>query len=290
MNKIGIDLGGTKIEGILLDEQNTIINRKRVNTDKEKGYDFILNSISSLIQDLSSMTQNESKIGIGVNGTFVKKTGLITHTSTDCLIGKNLKNDLEKKLEQKILIENDANCFAMAEAILGSGKDYNSVFGVIMGTGVGAGIVIDKKLYTGKSGLAGEWGHHSIDSDGKPCYCGNVGCVDTFISGPSLENRWYELTNEHATLKSIITNSSNIHFKQWKLEFLEKFSIGLSNVINIIDPDIVVIGGGLSNIQFLYDEGKKAVHKKIVGHNTDTQIVPNQLGDSSGVIGAALLN
>ena len=105
-----------------------------------------------------------------------------------------------------------------------------------------------------------------------------------------LHVRWYELTNEHATLKSIITNSTNIHFKQWKLEFLEKFSIGLSNAINIIDPDIVVIGGGLSNIQFLYDEGKKAVHKKIVGHNTDTQIVPNQLGDSSGVIGAALLN
>jgi len=290
MNKIGIDLGGTKIEGILLDEENTIINRKRVNTEKQKGYDFILNSIFSVVQDLSSLAQNEPKIGIGINGTFVKKTGLITHTSTDCLIGKNLKNDLEQKLEQKIMLENDANCFAMAEAILGSGKNYNSVFGVIMGTGVGAGIVINKKLYTGKSGLAGEWGHHSIDPDGKKCYCGNIGCVDTLISGPSLENRWYELTNEHASLKSIIDDSSNIHFKQWKSEFLENFSIGLSNAINIIDPDVVVIGGGLSNIKFLYDEGKNAIHKKIVGHNTDTKILSNQLGDSSGVIGAALLN
>ena len=288
--RIGIDMGGTKIEGVLLDEKNVIINRMRLNTQKQKGYNFILNSITSVIQELSSISKEKSKIGIGVNGTFMKETGVITHTSTDCLIGKSLKNDLELKLEQEIIIENDANCFAMAEATLGSGKDYNCVFGVIMGTGIGAGIVIDKKLFTGKSGLAGEWGHHSIVPDGKKCYCGNVGCVDTFISGPSLENRWYELTNEHTSLKTIVNDSSNIHFKQWKYEFLDKFSIGLSNVINIIDPDVIVIGGGLSNIPFLYDEGKKEVHKKIVGHNADTPIILNQLGDSSGVIGAALLN
>ena len=290
MNRIGIDLGGTKIEGVVLDDENIVINRQRMDTQKQKGYNFILDSIFSMIHELSSATKGESKIGIGINGTFVKETGTITHTSTDCLIGKSLKNDLEKKLKQKISLENDANCFAMAEAILGSGKNYNSVFGVIMGTGVGAGIVIDGKLFAGKAGLAGEWGHHSIDPNGKKCYCGNVGCVDTFISGPSLENRWYELTNEHTSLKSILKDTSNIHFKKWKSEFLEKFSIGLSNAINIIDPDVIIIGGGLSNIGFLYDEGKKEVHKKIVGHNTDTPILQNQLGDSSGVIGAALLN
>ena len=290
MNRIGIDLGGTKIEGIVLDDQNVIVTRKRIDTQKQKGYNFILDSLASMIDELSSVTKDESKIGIGINGTFIKDTGIITHTSTECLIGKSLKNDLEQKLGQEISLENDANCFAMAEAILGSGKDYDSVFGVIMGTGVGAGIVINGKLFSGKSGLAGEWGHHSIDPDGKKCYCGNVGCVDTFISGPSLENRWYELTNEHTQLKSILNDTSNIHFKQWKSEFLDKFSIGLSNAINIVDPGVIVIGGGLSNILFLYDEGKKEVHKKIVGHNADTPILQNQLGDSSGVIGAALLN
>jgi fructokinase len=290
VNRIGIDLGGTKIEGVLLDNENSIINKKRIDTQKNKGYNFIFDSISSIIQEMSSISTEETKIGIGINGTFMKKTGIITHSSTDCLIGKSLKTDLETKLDKNISLENDANCFAMAEAILGSGKEYNSVFGVIIGTGVGAGIVIDKKLFTGKSGLAGEWGHHSIDPNGKKCYCGNVGCVDTFISGPSLENRWYELNNQHASLKKILGDSSNIHFKQWKSEFLEKFSVGLSNAINIIDPDVVVIGGGLSNIPFLYDEGKIEVHKKIVGHSADTPIVSNQLGDSSGVIGAALLN
>jgi len=290
MHKIGIDLGGTKIEGVLLDSENNIIDKKRIDTQKNKGYDYIFNSILSIIKEISSITKEENKIGLGINGTFVKKTGLITHSSTGCLIGKNLKSDLETKLNKKISLENDANCFAMAEAILGSGREHNSVFGVIIGTGVGAGIVINKKLFSGRSGLAGEWGHHSINPNGKKCYCGNIGCVDTLISGPSLENRWYELSNQHMSLKSILNDHSNIHFKQWKSEFLENFSIGLSNAINIIDPDIIVLGGGLSNIPFLYDEGKIEVHKKIVGHYTETPIVSNHLGDSSGVIGAALLN
>ena len=174
-------------------------------------------------------------------------------------------------------MENDANCFAVAEANLGSGQGFTSVFGVIMGTGVGAGIVINGKLFSGKVGIAGEWGHHSINPNGKKCYCGNVGCVDTYISGPSLELRWHELTGEQIPLKSILNFSSNIHFKQWKSEFLENFAVGLSNVINIIDPDVIILGGGVSNTPFLYNEGKKAVYKKIVGHNVETPILSSKV-------------
>ena len=299
MHKIGIDLGGTKIESVLLDEDNSIIRKSRVLTEKQKGYNFILDSIISQIKEMSFESERlksmrnlkeETSIGIGINGTFLKKTGTVTHSSTDCIIGSNLKYDLESKLGQKISMENDANCFAMAEANLGSGQGFTSVFGVIMGTGVGAGIVINGKLFSGKLGVAGEWGHHSINPNGKKCYCGNVGCVDTYISGPSLELRWHELTGEQIPLELILNFSSNIHFKQWKSEFLENFAVGLSNVINIIDPDVIILGGGVSNIPFLYNEGKEAVYRKIVGHNVETPIISNKLGDSSGVIGAALLN
>ena len=251
MHKIGIDLGGTKIESILLDENNSIIKKKRIPTEKQKGYNFIFNSIISQIKEMSFNLKEETSIGIGINGTVMKKTGTITHSSTNCIIGSNLKYDLESKLDQKISMENDANCFAVAEANLGSGQGFTSVFGVIMGTGVGAGIVINGKLFSGKVGIAGEWGHHSINPNGKKCYCGNVGCVDTYISGPSLELRWYELTGEQIPLELILNFSSNIHFKQWKSEFLENFAVGLSNVINIIDPDVIILGGGVSNIPFL---------------------------------------
>jgi fructokinase len=286
VHKIGIDLGGTKIESILLDENNSIIKKKRIPTEKQKGYNFIFNSIISQIKEMSFNLKEETSIGIGINGTVMKKTGTITHSSTNCIIG----NDLESKLDQKISMENDANCFAVAEANLGSGQGFTSVFGVIMGTGVGAGIVINGKLFSGKVGIAGEWGHHSINPNGKKCYCGNVGCVDTYISGPSLELRWHELTGEQIPLESILNFSSNIHFKQWKSEFLENFAVGLSNAINIIDPDVIILGGGVSNTPFLYNEGKKAVYRKIVGHNVETPILSSKLEGSAGAIGAALLN
>jgi len=289
MNKIGIDLGGTKIEGVLLDENNEILAKKRVETQKQNGYDFILNSIVSLIDELSVNVNNKLKIGVGINGTFSKITGQITHSSTLCIINKNLKHDLENILNQEILMDNDANCFAIAEATIGAGSGFNSVFGVIMGTGVGAGIVINGKLHHGKLGIAGEWGHTSINPNGKKCYCGNIGCVDTYISGPSLEKHWNELTGKQISLASILEHSQDPHFEKWKSEFLEYFGCGLSNVINIFDPDVIVLGGGVSNIPFLYDEGKNVVYSKIVGSDIDTPIIQNQLGDSAGVLGACLL-
>lgn len=287
MFKIGIDLGGTKTEGVLLDDNLKIIERKRVPTVRE--YKKIIETISSLVNDLKSKASEKTTVGVCTPGIISQKTGLIKNSNTQCLIGMPLKKDLEKILGQKISMENDANCFAMAEAQLGAAKNYDVVFGVIMGTGVGGGIVINGKLHRGRSNIAGEWGHHIIQPNGNKCYCGKSGCVETYISGPALERRWKELTGKAQPLPIIIENLSNSKAKEWKKEFLENFAIGLANVINILDPDVVVLGGGLSNIPFLYDKGKSLVYKNIFSDFADTPILKNKLGDSAGVIGASLL-
>ena len=287
MFKIGIDLGGTKTEGVLLDEDLEIIERKRVSTVQD--YKKIIETISSLVNDLKSKTSGKTTVGVCAPGITSQKTGLIKNSNTQCLIGMPLQKDLERTLGQKILMENDANCFAMAEAQLGAAKNYDIVFGVIMGTGVGGGIVINGKIHGGRSNIAGEWGHHIIRPNGNKCYCGKSGCVETYISGPALERRWKELTGKPQPLPTIIENLSTTKAKEWKAEFLENFAIGLANVINILDPDVVVLGGGLSNIPFLYDEGKNLVYKNIFSDLADTPILKNKLGDSAGVIGASLL-
>ena len=195
-----------------------------------------------------------------------------------------------KKLGHEILMENDANCFALAESLLGSAKNQDVVFGVIMGTGVGGGIVINGNIHKGSTNIAGEWGHHTLRPDGNECFCGKQGCVETYISGPALQKRWLELTGKEEQLQSIVQDLSDEKAKQWKKEFLENFGIGIANVIDILDPDIIVLGGGVSNISFLYDEGKKMVYDKILGNFTKTPILKNSLGDSAGVFGACLLN
>jgi len=201
-----------------------------------------------------------------------------------------IKNHIEKALGSQIVMENDANCFALAESLLGSAKGYDVVFGVIIGTGVGGGIVINGTLHKGKTNIAGEWGHHTLRPDGNECYCGKQGCVETYISGPALEKRWLELTGKKEPLQSIVQDLSDEKAKQWKEEFLENFGISLANVIDILDPDVIVLGGGASNIPFLYDEGKKAVYDKVFSDSIETPILKNSLGDSAGVFGACLLN
>ncbi len=283
--KLGIDLGGSKTEAILLDENLNIIQRKRVPTPRN-DYSQILDTITSLSSELLTNVKNYS-IGICSPGAISKKTGLIKNSNTQCLIGKSLKEDLEKKLGQKISMENDANCFAMAEATLGVAKGFDVVFGIIMGTGVGGGIVINGKIHQGRTNIAGEWGHHTLHQNGNNCYCGKKGCVETYISGPALEKRWKELTGKSQNMPEILQNIHNS--KQWKDEFLENFGFGLANVIDILDPDVIVLGGGLSNIDFLYTEGKDSVYQKVFSDLVDTPILQNKLGDSAGVFGAALL-
>ena len=290
MHKIGIDLGGTKIEGVLLDEKYNTIKRKRIETHQENGYDSIVKSIISLINELEAKTGEETSVGICTPGFTDDNSGLIKNSNTKCLQEMPLKNDIENGLGHKIIMENDANCFALAESLLGSAKGYDVVFGVIMGTGVGGGIVINGTIHKGSTNIAGEWGHHTLRPDGHECFCGKRGCVETYISGPALEKRWLELTGKKESLQSIVQDLSDEKAKQWKKEFLENFGIGLANVIDILDPDIIVLGGGVSNIPFLYDEAKKAVHDRVLGNFTETPILKNSLGDSAGVFGACLLN
>lgn len=287
MNRIGIDLGGTKIEGIILDESFEIIDRKRLPTPYN-DYKEIVNCIIGLVNELKIRTTDVT-IGICTPGTISKHSGLIKNSNTQCLIGMPLKEDLEKALGQNISMENDANCFAMAESKMGAGKNFEIVFGVIMGTGVGGGIVINGKVHQGRTNIAGEWGHHTLHHNGNKCYCGKNGCVETYISGPALEKRWKELTGKSESLPQIIHQLDVGNAKHWKNEFLENFGIALANVIDILDPDVIVLGGGISNISFLYDEGKTAVYEKVFSDIVDTPILKNQLGDSAGGFGATLL-
>ena len=289
MYKIGIDLGGTKIEGILVDDDYKTIIRKRIPTNQNSGYNSILESIKNLTLELTQESNENTSIGICTPGALSLDSGLIKNSNTQCLIGKNLQNDLKNILHREISIENDANCFALAESKLGAGKNSNVVFGVIMGTGVGGGMIIDGKIHHGKNNIAGEWGHHCLHDKGNSCYCGNMGCVETYISGPSLEKNWFQLSGLNQSLPEIIQNPNNPHFNNWKKLFLDNFALSLSNVIDILDPDMVILGGGLSNIDFLYDEGKYAVYEKVFSDTIDTPIVKNLLGDSAGVFGACLL-
>ena len=285
--RIGIDLGGTKTEGILLDEDLKTVNRKRIPTPKN-NYQEILYSIESLVLDLSNELRDFS-IGICTPGAISKKTGLIKNSNTQCLIGKSLKEDLQKIFKKKISMENDANCFTQAESMMGTAKNFGIVFGVIMGTGVGGGITINGKLHQGRTNIAGEWGHHTLHPNGNSCYCGKRGCVETYVSGPALEKRWMALSHKEQTVPEILRSDDESLLNLWKHEFLENFGYGLANVIDILDPDAIVLGGGLSNIDFLYSEGKNSIYEKVFSDLVETPILRNELGDSAGVFGAALL-
>ena len=289
MNRIGIDLGGTKIEGILTDENYKTITRKRIPTNQDEGYNSILESIKNLIQELVQESNDKVSIGVCTPGALSLSSGLIKNSNTQCLIGKDLQNDLKNILHHNISIENDANCFALAEAKLGAGKNSNLVFGIIMGTGVGGGIIIDGKIHHGRTNIAGEWGHHCLHNEGNSCYCGNKGCVETYISGPALEKKWSNLTNQNQPLPEIIKSSDNPNFPNWKKSFLDDFGSSLANVIDILDPDMIVLGGGVSNIDFLYSEGKNSIYEKVFSDIVDTPITKNELGDSAGVFGACML-
>ena len=289
MSKIGIDLGGTKIEGILTDENYQSITRKRIPTNQDEGYNSILKSITNLIQELVKESNNKVSIGVCTPGALSLSSGLIKNSNTQCLIGKDLQNDLKNILHYNVSIENDAHCFALAEAKLGAGRNSNLVFGIIMGTGVGGGIIIDGKIHHGRTNIAGEWGHHCLHPEGNTCYCGNKGCVETYISGPALEKKWSELTSQNQPLLEIIKSSDNPNFPNWKKSFLHDFGSSLANVIDILDPDVIVLGGGVSNIDFLYNEGKNVVYEKVFSDIVDTPIVKNTLGDSAGVFGACML-
>jgi predicted NBD/HSP70 family sugar kinase len=295
----GIDLGGTKIEGAILlpDEHLRVLERLRIPTEAFNGYEAVLNNIKKVIDQLSERTGlMPSEIGIGTPGTMDPGLGQMKNCNSTILNGKPLQGDLEKLLGIKVKMSNDANCFAVAEANMGIVKDVlpdaRNVFGVIMGTGVGGGIVIDGKVINGKQGIGGEWGHNFLDESGGQCYCGKIGCVERIISGPALERYYHSRSGHKKSLKDIVSNHKTgtdpiatetidrlIHF----------FGKALSVIVNILDPDAIVIGGGVGNIEELYDEGVKELEKYVFNHRLDTLILRPKLGDSAGVFGAALL-
>lgn len=289
--KIGIDLGGTKIESAVLDSNNNILFRERIPTHSHLGSEHILNQINIIYNMATASINNQSHtLGIGTPGSISADTQLLKNSNTLCLNGLPLKINIEKKLNKKLSIENDANCFTLAEATLGAGKEYSCVFGVIMGTGCGGGFVFNKKLRTGPQHISGEWGHSIIELEGPNCYCKKNGCIETYISGSGLEKIiTNELNIKISSHDFLNKDKFNIKEQQILNNFYRYFGLALSNVINIIDPDIVIIGGGLSNHNGLYENGKREIYKNTFSNAPTTPIIKNKLGDSAGVIGAAII-
>ena len=292
MHRIGMDLGGTKIEGVILAPDGRELIRKRVPTERDRGYQHILNQVKSLHDDLLAVIPGQpSTFGIGTPGTLSRHTGLLKNSNTVCMNGQPVKADLEKILNRPIEIQNDANCFALAEAVLGAGRGKKLVFGVIIGTGCGGGIAYDGKVLAGLQGLGGEWGHSSIDPNGPLCFCGQRGCVETFISGGGLENRYAEQSGTRRPLKEIEKEyfAGQPQALAFMNQFFDRLGRALANLINIIDPDVIVMGGGVSNFPAVYTEGIARVRHYVLTDDLETPIVKHQLGDSAGVLGAALV-
>ena len=296
--RIGIDLGGTKIESIVIDYDGNEIYRKRI-PNPNNDYNGILKSIKDLVYQSESETGLYGTIGIGIPGIISKQTNLVKNANTTVLIGKSLDKDLELILGRPVRLANDANCLALSEYIDGSGEQYNSLFGVILGTGVGGGLVIDGKIFPGANLISGEWGHNSLpwpdlnELPGDECYCGLSGCIETFLSGPGLENTFYKITGETVSANIIsekIQNNDQDAIKAIEL-YENRLARGLAIVVNILDPEIIVLAGGVSNISRLYSNVKNIWNKYIISTDEDvvTPIVQAKHGDSSGVRGAAWL-
>lgn len=289
--RIGIDLGGTKIESVVLDSNDNILFRERLLTESHLGSDHIVNQIRIIYKKaVSSIKSEPHTLGIGTPGSICSKTQLLRNSNTLCLNGLPLKKLVQNELNKSLAIENDANCFALAEARFGAGKNYNLVFGVIMGTGCGGGFVINKKLRIGPQHLSGEWGHSVINPTGYKCYCKKNGCLENYISGGGLERIISdELGYKTSALNFLSQKKFNQKEKKILNNFYSYFGLALSNVINIIDPDVIVLGGGLSNHSGLYEIGIKKVYDNIFSQFPNTPILQNELGDSAGVIGAAII-
>lgn len=301
----GIDLGGTKIEGVILSapSPDAVVIRQRLDTEASQGYQHIVNQIVRLIDQLKAETgYKPDKIGFGTPGALDPATQTMKNCNTTVLNDQPLLHDLKARLGVEVEIMNDANCFALAEATMGIVPDvvpaYQSVFGVIMGTGVGGGVVIKGKDNVpfglgGLHGIGGEWGHNILEENGHPCYCGKRGCVEQVISGPSLQRYYREISGQSLTMKDIVARhkaGTDPLASQTIDRLLEYFGRAISVIINILDPDAIVLGGGVGNVDLLYTEGveraKKYVFNKGVLH---TPFLRPKLGDSAGVFGAALL-
>jgi len=291
----GIDLGGTKIEGVVVSaaHPDQVIARARLATESASGYAHIVGRIRLVVEQLeaASGSRRPAVIGVGTPGAIEPVAGTLKNSNTTCLNGKPLTRDLAQALSTEARLANDANCFALAEATLGAAHGREVVVGLILGTGVGGGIVAHGRVLDGLHGIAGEWGHNPVCGESTPCYCGRAGCVETVISGPALE-RYYEATaGKRLPLADIARRTDDDPAAESTLGRLTaKFGEAIAAVINILDPDAIVIGGGVGNIDRLYlPETRAAIRRHLFNPELRTELLRPTLGDSAGVFGAALL-
>ena len=281
--RIGVDLGGTKIEAIALDGPREVL-RRRVATPRG-DYAATIAAVAALVNEAGHGT-----VGVGIPGALSRVTGRVKNANSTWLIGKPLKQDLERALGREVRLENDANCFALSEAVDGAGQGAAVVFGVILGTGVGGGIVAHGRLLTGPNAIAGEWGHNPLpaptaqDLPLPACYCGRAGCIETYLSGPGL-------SREHEALTGARLGAEEIASLQGESlrRYEERLARALASVINVLDPDVIVLGGGMSNVERLYTEVPRLWSRYVFSDQVATRLVRNAHGDSSGVRGAAWL-
>ena len=295
----GIDLGGTKIEGVILPASGDPkpILRTRIDTEASQGYHHIVSQIAKLVEQMKKESGlKPDRIGFGTPGVLDPMLQTMKNCNSTALNGMPLKKNLEEKLQLPVVLANDANCFALAETHWGAVKEKTPkakmVFGIIMGTGVGGGIVVNGKIWTGLHGIGGEWGHNFLDESGGPCYCGKTGCVETVISGPALERYYTGITNKKIKLKEIVAN-----YQQGRDEAAARtidrlchfFGKAVSVITNLLDPDVIVVGGGVGNIDKIYSEGLLSLKQFIFNNSVQVPIIKPTLGDSAGVFGAAAL-
>ncbi len=293
--RLGIDLGGTKTEILVLDPEQQAVYRERVATPAH-SYDEILMLIDGFVKRAQNRFEQNMSIGIGIPGAISPRTGLLRNSNTLCLNSRPFKNDLERLLERKVRIENDANCFALSEALGGVARSYKTVFAVIIGTGTGGGLVIDGRLVNGPHSISGEWGHNPLpwpkpEDSIASCYCGQQGCIETFLSGPGMACGFETRFGRSLSSREIIAaaNSGDSDCIVMCNVYYDQMARALAHVINIIDPHAIVLGGGMSNIDSIYRQVPKLLPGYVFSDFVQTPILKAERGDSSGVFGAALL-
>jgi fructokinase len=294
--RLGVDLGGSKIEIVALDAHGTERLRRRVPTPRE-DYAAILAAVAALVSAAEQDLQAVGTVGVGTPGSISRATGLLRGSNSVCLNGQPIRHDVEAVLGRPVRITNDANCFALSEATDGAGAGAEVVFGAILGTGVGSGIVVHGRVLDGPNAIAGEWGHNPLpwprddERPGHRCFCGQHGCIETFVSGPGLARDHAKVTGEALDVPQIVARaaegdaSCNATLERYE----ERLARALAHVMNIVDPDVIVLGGGLSNIGRLYDNVPRLWDDWVFSDRVDTRLVRNVHGDSSGVRGAAWL-
>jgi fructokinase len=288
--QIGIDLGGTKIEGIALDASTVVAARRRIPTPRD--YAATLDALTRLVAELEAETGSPGSVGVGIPGVVSHVTGLVKNANSTWLIGHPLGADLEARLSRPVRLANDANCFALSEAIDGAGQGFETVFGVILGTGVGGGIAIQGRIHDGPNQIAGEWGHNPLPwmtdeerAAAPRCYCGKVGCVETFLSGPGFEREFGRSSLEIARAAA----AGDPHADQAMRHYRDRLARALAAVVNVLDPAAIVLGGGMSNLPDLSASVSALLPRYVFSDAVLTRVVPNLHGDSSGVRGAAWL-